>query len=197
MFTMVSDQVRTGEQMVTITTLWRQLSNQIFMIVDDTPTLALGTCLRWSATKYALVNRWLLLQHCDVNYLIKYSWLLMTHPLWHLEHVYDGQRPITVTGEQMVTITTLWRQLSNEIFMIVDDTPTLALGTCLRWSATKYALVNRWLLLQHCDINYLIKYSWLLMTHPLWHLEHVYDGQRPITHWWTDGYYYNTVTSII
>ena len=155
MFTMASNQVHTGEQMsFTITTLWCQLSNQIFMIVDDTPTLALGTCLRWPATKYALVNRWVLLQHCDVNYLIK-------------------------------------------IFMIVDDTPTLALGTCLRWSATKYALVNRWLLLQHCDVNYLIKYSWLLMTHPLWHLEHVYDGQQPSTHWWTDGYYYNTVTSII
>ena len=153
---LVSDQVRTvWTIMVTITTLWRQLSNQIFMIVDDTPTLALGTCSATMASDQLL------------------------------------------TGEQMVTITTLWRQLSNEIFMIVDDTPTLALGTCLRWSATKYALVNRWLLLQHCDINYLIKYSWLLMTHPLWHLEHVYDGQRPITHWWTDGYYYNTVTSII
>ena len=92
MFTMASDQVRTGEQMGTITTLWRQLSNEIFMIVDDTPTLALGTCLRWSATKYALVNRWLLLQHCDVNYLIKYSWLLWHTHSGHLEHVYDGQR---------------------------------------------------------------------------------------------------------
>ena len=35
------------------------------------------------------------------------------------------------------------------------------------------------------------------MTHPLWHLEHVYDGQRPSTHWWTDGYYYyNTVSQL-
>ena len=92
-------------------------------LIRYTPTITLEQ--QWTATKYDQVctsKLMVTLQHCDVNYLIKYSWLLMTHPLWRLDFVYDGQFHIMsctcIVSRKVI-------QLSNQIFMIIDDTPTI------------------------------------------------------------------------